>query len=123
MAKSTRVTITRPNTTVQLPHEIFLDVAKNSSDAHLAMLPGIEVKTYIQGYDSTTTIVDHMVNDDTIYDANKDQINSVVLWWQNDSNRAEVDTYQTSNGITVTITEETNPNISGAVDVTNLRSF
>jgi len=123
MAKSTRVTVTRPSASVQLPHDIFLDVAKDSADAHLAMLPDVEVKSYIQSYDSITTIIDHMVNDDSVYDANKDRINSVVLWWQNDSNRAEVDTYQTSNGITVSITEETNPDISAAVEVTNLRSM
>jgi hypothetical protein len=123
MAKSTRVTVIRPSTSVQLPHDIFLDVAKDSADAHLAMLPDVEVKSYIQSYDSITTIIDHMVNDDSVYDANKDRINSVVLWWQNDSNRAEVDTYQTSNGITVSITEETNPDISAAVEVTNLRSM
>ena len=37
MAKSTRVTVIRPNVSVQLPHDVFTSVAADSSDAHLAM--------------------------------------------------------------------------------------
>lgn len=119
MAKSTRVTVIRPNVSVQLPHDVFTSVAADSSDAHLAMPFGVQ--TFIQGYDQTTTIIDHLVQDNTVYDANKDQINSVVLWWQNDSNRAEVDAYQSANGITVTITEAVDPDIAGGFNVTHLR--
>lgn len=118
MAKSCRVIITRPNTDVALPHEVFNAVAQASAKAHVDM--GIGVTSYIQGYTGTETIVDHVVENNSTYDANKELILSVVPWWQNADNRDEVEEYQTANGITVTVIDQVEPNIAGAFDCTKI---
>jgi hypothetical protein len=120
--KSTRVTITRPNTTIQWPFEIFLDQTKASADAHLAMLPAIEVKSYIKGGDTLTAIVDHTVSDNAVFDANRDLINSEILWWEPAENAEACHAYMVANGLTSTITEVTDPDLSDAIDITELRS-
>ena len=121
--KSTRVTITRPNTTVSWPYDIFLDQTKASADAHLAMLPGIEVKSYLQGHAALTAIVDHTVSDNAVFDANRDLINSEIIWWEPAENAEECHAYLTANGLTATITEVTDPDVSDAVEITHISSF
>ena len=118
MAKSCRVIVTRPNTDVILPHEVFFAVAQASAKAHVDM--GIGVTSYIQGYTGTETIVDHIVENNSTYDANKELILSVVPWWQNASNKDEVEAYQTANGITVTVIDQVEPSVSGAYDCTKI---
>jgi len=121
--KSTRVTVTRPNTTVEWPFIIFLDQTKASADAHLAMLPGIEVKSYVQGGDTLTAIVDHTVSDNAVFDTNKELINSEILWWEPAENAEACQAYLTANGVTATITEVTDPDLSDAVEITHLSSM
>ena len=121
--KSTRVTVTRPNTTVEWPFIIFIDQTKASADLHLAMLPAIEVKSYIQGGDTLTAIVDHTVSDNAVFDANRDLINSEILWWEPAENAEACHEYMTANGLTATITEVTDPDISDAFEITNISSF
>ena len=118
MAKSCRVVITRTNTDVALPHEVFFAVAQASAKAHVDM--GLGVTSYIQGYTGTEIFVDHVVENNATYDANKELILSVVPWWQNAGNHDEVEEYQTANGITVTVIDQVEPNISGAFDCTKI---
>ena len=121
--KSTRVTVTRPNTTVEWPFIIFLDQTKASADLHLAMLPGIEVKSYVQGGDTLTAIVDHTVSDNAVFDTNKELINSEILWWEPAENAEACQAYLTANDVTATITEVTDPDLSDAVEITHLSSM
>lgn len=121
--KSTRVTVTRPNTTVQWPFLAFIDITKASADTHLAMLPAIEVKTYVQGGDTLTAIVDHTVSDNAVFDANRDLINSEILWWEPAENAEECQAYMSANGMTATITEVTDPDLSDAIEVTHISSM
>lgn len=118
MAKSCRVTITRPSVDVILPHEIFPSVRDASARYHIDLDLGIT--TYIQGHLTTTTIVDHVCPNDADYDAHKAEILSVVPWWQDDENRSEVEDYQNDNGIVVTIEDVVNPDVSGGLDVTRV---
>jgi len=118
MAKSCRVTITRPTLDVVLPHEVFGEVRDASARYHVDL--EVDVQTYIQGHLTTTTVVDHLVADDAEYDANKADIMSVVPWWQDESNSADVETYQTDNGIIVTIEDVVDPDISDAINVTRV---
>lgn len=118
MAKSCRVIITRPNTDIALPHEVFNAVAQASARAHDEM--GLGIISYIQGYTDTETIVDHVVENNSTYDANKELILSVVPWWQNAANKDEVEEYQTANGITVTVIDQVEPTVSGAYNCTKI---
>lgn len=121
MSKSIRVTITRPDLTIDWPFGPFTTQGNAHSDAYL--VHPVENHSYIIGADGLTCIVDHDFPNGADLDANREEFYSMIPWWRSTSNAAEVDAYTSANNITVEITEVEDPAHTGWLDITNLSSM
>ena len=115
---SIRVTITRPNTAVAWPFEIFKDDTNTSADDYLAHVTNNQ--SFISGFEGIECIVDHHFPDSADLVTYHDELYASIPWWNNSTNAAEVATYIAANNITVAISEVVDPDHTGYMDITNL---
>jgi hypothetical protein len=112
MAKSIRVTMTRPNLDTVWPFDINpwgIILQSNFSAGEQ-----VGIQTWILGNEDTdlTLVVDHYFSDDADFESLKDIAYTKIPLWIDDSNRTEANEYHQANNITVEIVEVSNPDLS-----------
>lgn len=114
MSISIRGTFDRPNTETIWSMYIFATGLEANLDALDATG---KVHTTMKGDPVTdlVLIVDHHVEDEAWFAENKDFIYQHVPLWITADNSAEVDDYHASTGITVSMEEVSNPDLTGYV--------
>jgi hypothetical protein len=112
MSASIRVTITRPNTSVVWP---FVQFASVTEANYTVMSQAID--TYLKGdvTNDLTVLVDHYFVSNDFFAENKSIAHEYIPLWKNTDNSAEVDSYISTNNITVTTEEVTDPDLTGYV--------
>lgn len=121
MSKSIRVTMVRPTTSTVWPFDLFpwsSTLFENFSTFEAA---GIE--SWIIGNEDNdlTLVVDHYFPTDELFAAEKDSTYALLPMWCNSGNRADSESYCTDNGITVTMQEVDNPDLSAYTRITTAR--
>jgi hypothetical protein len=93
-----------------------MDVFHNDLMDNLTALNNTgKVQTYIKG-EHTSDIeltVHHLVEDESWFAANKDTVYQYIPLWHTPANKAEAEAFSSSNNITVVLTEETDPDLTG----------
>lgn len=112
MAISVRGTFTRPTTDTVWSMYVFFGGLTDNIDA---LDSTGKVTTYMKGNPVTdlVLVVDHYVSDDAWFVANKDMMYEHIPLWKTADNGADVEAYHTANGITVTLEEVFNPDLTG----------
>jgi len=112
MAISIRGTFVRPTTDTVWSMYVFFGGLTYNIDT---LDSTGKVTTYMKGNPATdlTLIVDHYVSDDAWFVANKDMMMNHLPLWVTPDNTADVDAYHAANGITITLEEIFNPDLTG----------
>lgn len=112
MSTSIRAVITRPSTSVQWPSHEFVFVTQSN---YVSLDATGKVQTFVKGdiENDLEIIADHFVADDAYFDTHKVQIHAHIPIWKDSTNAAEVDDYVSKHGITVTLSDVKNPDLTG----------
>jgi hypothetical protein len=112
MAISIRGTFTRPNVDTVWAMHIFYDaVVENISIFNDTG----KISTYMKGNPATdlTLVVDHYFTDEAFFAEYKDTAYQHIPSWGSAANMSEMTAYQEENGLTLTLEEVSNPDLTG----------
>jgi hypothetical protein len=81
-----------------------------------------KVQTLIKGDPVTDLelVVDHYIEDEAWFAANTSSVYQHLPLWITPDNKTEVEAYQTANGITVTLKEVSNPDLTGYTPIRDI---
>ena len=118
MPSAIKVLMTRPTVDVEWPFVVFLSDVQAAATEYRA-IAGENNKSWGSAEEppALSNTVYHCFTDAT---ALATHLSKSVPWWKNDANASEVDAYCSANGITVVVSEVTNPDTTGMGDITNL---
>ena len=110
MSASIRGTITRPNLDTVWPFYIFF----GATTENYLTLSSHGATHWIKGDPVTdlVLVVDHYYANDEDFATNKANSYQFIPLWKNSSNSGDVESYQTTNNISVVLEEVSNPDLA-----------